>query len=276
MGIVQDLISKGYGGYAGWGEAEAQADYNATGGQGKYTAGNSGGASSSSSPSVASYDPIAEAQKLNQWYREQNQPYIQSLQQGIPEVQKFFEASKSYLTGQVEPLKQRYDNLLNEMKKNVSVATSREFGKRGISTESGLYDQTLAGTINPMMERIGLSREQDIQSILNQVQGLTSAETSQMREIQNAIAQAQAGNPTAAMTGAQNLLQMNQDQSQFNAGQELQKLLASQQTSDPYMALGEGQTLFNLMTGQPMYTAPKTYKDVQSASGGNDPLGLGL
>lgn len=38
---VADLIAKGFGGYAGWGETEAIADFYATGGQGKYTAGTS-------------------------------------------------------------------------------------------------------------------------------------------------------------------------------------------------------------------------------------------
>src|SRR3990167_504922 len=47
MGFVSDIITKGYGGYAGWGDAEAQADFNATKGQGKYTGGGGGGGGSS-------------------------------------------------------------------------------------------------------------------------------------------------------------------------------------------------------------------------------------
>jgi len=35
MGIAQDLVNAGYYGYQGWGDAEAQADFNATGGVGK-------------------------------------------------------------------------------------------------------------------------------------------------------------------------------------------------------------------------------------------------
>lgn len=38
---VQDLINAGFGGYAGWGESEAIADYKATGGAGKKTGGGS-------------------------------------------------------------------------------------------------------------------------------------------------------------------------------------------------------------------------------------------
>ncbi len=43
---AQDLINKGYGGYAGWGDAEANADFAATGGGGKETSGGGGGGSS--------------------------------------------------------------------------------------------------------------------------------------------------------------------------------------------------------------------------------------
>lgn len=43
MGVVDDLINAGYGGYRGWGENEAAADYNATGGSGKITGGGGGG-----------------------------------------------------------------------------------------------------------------------------------------------------------------------------------------------------------------------------------------
>lgn len=37
------LVAQGYGGYAGWGDAEADADFNATGGRGKYTGSGGGG-----------------------------------------------------------------------------------------------------------------------------------------------------------------------------------------------------------------------------------------
>lgn len=40
---VADLIAKGYGGYKGWGDAEADADFKATGGSGKLTSGGSSG-----------------------------------------------------------------------------------------------------------------------------------------------------------------------------------------------------------------------------------------
>lgn len=44
----------GYGGYAGWGDAEANADFNATGGAGKQTGG--GGGSSGTGPNIPKFD----------------------------------------------------------------------------------------------------------------------------------------------------------------------------------------------------------------------------
>jgi hypothetical protein len=45
---AQELVNQGYGGYAGWGDAEAEANFNATGGAGKQTGGGSSGGGSSS------------------------------------------------------------------------------------------------------------------------------------------------------------------------------------------------------------------------------------
>lgn len=42
-----DLVAQGYGGYAGWGDKEAEADFNATGGAGKKTGGSSSGGNGS-------------------------------------------------------------------------------------------------------------------------------------------------------------------------------------------------------------------------------------
>lgn len=52
---ASSLIAQGYGGYAGWGDAEADADFNATGGAGKLTSGGSG-----------MTDPMALAQQYAQ------------------------------------------------------------------------------------------------------------------------------------------------------------------------------------------------------------------
>ena len=55
MGMAQDLVNAGFHGYSGWGDAEAAADYNATGGAGK----GGGGSSSSSSSSGSGFKTIS-------------------------------------------------------------------------------------------------------------------------------------------------------------------------------------------------------------------------
>lgn len=59
MGAAADLVNAGYTGYQGWGDAEAQADFNATGGAGKFPSGGGGGGSI---PSF-NFDYAAEAEK---------------------------------------------------------------------------------------------------------------------------------------------------------------------------------------------------------------------
>ena len=61
MASLNELISQGYGGYAGWGENEALADYKATGGSGKYT----GGSQSGGQSGVSSFnDYVTQAQNM--------------------------------------------------------------------------------------------------------------------------------------------------------------------------------------------------------------------
>jgi hypothetical protein len=66
MGFAQDLVNAGYTGYAGWGDKEAEADYNATKGAGKFPGGDGGGnATSSSGQSIPTFnfDYAKEAEK---------------------------------------------------------------------------------------------------------------------------------------------------------------------------------------------------------------------
>jgi hypothetical protein len=82
MSAIDDLIAKGYSGYAGWGETEALADYKATGGSGKYTGGSGGGQSSPSGVSNFN-DYVTQAQNM---YKPAIEPAVQSLQASVPEI----------------------------------------------------------------------------------------------------------------------------------------------------------------------------------------------
>jgi hypothetical protein len=260
MGYASDLVSKGYSGYQGWGDAEAQADFNATSGSGK------GGPSSGGSS-----DPIEQAKKINQFYIEQNQPAIKSFQESIPEVQKIYENQTGYLKSQQAPLEQRYSNLIGQITKSYQTETSREFGKRGVSTESGLFDQTLNDRLSPQVANLGVSREQDISSLLNQISTLGGQQSTDIRGILNSIAQLQAGNAPQAVTSAQDIINAATQQKQFDVGTELKKQELSQSSgtdlSKYFTSLGEGSTLYDLLNNKAVYTAPKSYAPGSGGSG---------
>src|SRR3990167_6653118 len=146
------------------------------------------------------------------------QPAVNTLQQGIPEIQQKFATATSQVQAEMEPLKQRYQNLLNSIKGNQTIAenrqsvtTSGELGKRGISGDSTLAQQELTNALNPITQQYttlatdtGLQREADL---ANQVTNLTGQQTESVRSVLNAIAQLQAG---AGQTGISQGIQQGQ------------------------------------------------------------------
>jgi hypothetical protein len=231
---AQSLISQGYGGYAGWGDAEADADFKATGGSGKRTtpSSTSGGASG------AITDPIAQAKAINDFYIQQNQPAISSLQAGIPEVKSIYENQANYLKSQQAPLEARYKSLIDSITKSTQTETSQEFGKRGVSTTSGLYDQTLNNRLNPQISQLGISQGQDVSSLLNQISGISGQETTDIRGIMNSIAQLQAGNAPSAVSSAQDIINAATSAKQFDIGTELKKQELAKSSSSVVEANG--------------------------------------
>lgn len=171
--------------YQGWDPASAQADFNHTGGAGKAGAApstsssSSNSSSSQSTPSAYTFDPVAEAQKLQQFNVQANQPAIASLQ-----------ASKA-------PLEQRYSDLVANIKGNQTTATNaqtvttnNELARRGIQG-GGYADQQLQNALQP----IGVQYS----GLLGQANTGQSTDES---AINNAIAQLQSGDPNAAVSGA--------------------------------------------------------------------------
>ena len=244
--------------------------------------------SDSSAPAAPAFDPIETAKKLLQFNIDANQPAISSLQGQIPEISSGFQTERTKLEGGIEPLKQRYQNLLDELKRREDVQVSeqsrnlsREYGARGIPLSSGLFGESLTGKLNPLREfftgqtkDVTLGREEGIRGIQDTSANLVTKETEAKRTVQNAIAQLQSGNPQSSIQGAMNLLSIQRQQASDMAQQAYQQgLLGLQQReadlagqkfdfekNNQFATLGEGSTLFNLLTGQPVYTNPKTYK----------------
>lgn len=204
---------RGKGGYD-----EAKAAYEA--GRSPYTT-----STSAPSSSTSFANTIQEAIRLNQ---QAAQPAIQSLQASIPEVQKKYETTRQQTEAKIEPLKQRYQSLLEDIKgqglaseQAQTRVTSSELGKRGITGSSTLAQQEIQNAVEPIRsgvrtatKDIGLAQEEGISNLVNIIANLTGQETESVRAITNAIAGLQSG---AAQTGIGQGLQ----QSQFEASQRL-------------------------------------------------------
>jgi hypothetical protein len=221
------------------------------------------------------------------------QPAIKSLQESAPEISQKFATEKQRLEGEKDPLKNRYDALIGELKgkqtatENSAVKrTAGEFGKRGIPLTSSLYGNEEAAVLDPIRSQYGglqkdayLGMEDSMRNITNLISGLVPQEVEAQRGITNAIAQLQSGAGKDAIANAFQQLQFQEGQRQFNQQQSLaqnrldfektQTKADEQSLRDQFMTLPEGNTLFNLLTGKAQYTAPKTYKP-DSSSGDGD------
>lgn len=234
-------------------------------------------------------DPVEQAKKLQQFNIEANQPHIQSLQASIPETEQKFASEQQRLLGEKAPLQERYKSLLDQIKHRetqditaVQRRQSQEFGYRGIPASSTLFLDEQMKAESPIRQAYagqikdtGLAQEDSLRGIDELVSKLAGQSVEAKRTIQNAIGQLQSGDPASAIQGAMQILQMQQQQSQFQTTTELQRqqqalqerefglqeqIANRPQQQDQFATIGEGSTLFNLLTGQPMYTAPKTYK----------------
>lgn len=110
---VQDLINAGYYGYNGWGNAEALADFRATGGAGK------GGPTNQTASNTSSSSSSTTSNTSN--------PNLNT--------------AAGYLNTAINNTNSAYQNLLNSIKGRTETAVASEYGKRGIPTSSGVVSQ---------------------------------------------------------------------------------------------------------------------------------------
>lgn len=134
------------------------------------------------------------------------------------------------LQKQQQSLDDRYKDLLSKIKNNQGIATDRqttatntELGNRGIGPDSGLYQKTLTDALNPITDQYTQTAKE-----ATTAQGADSANLALM------IAQAQAGDPTAALQAAISLRGQN--------------LSSSGGGGQRYVSIGNG--LYDTQTGQ--------------------------
>jgi hypothetical protein len=213
--------------------------------------------------------PQDAARKIQEQALQAVQPAVQSYQAQLPEVGKAFDQSRQQMEAERDPLIERYQSLLDDIKgrqqtaeNRQTVATSEELGKRGITGSSTLAQQEMANALNPitseftgMTRDVGLSREADLRNLANMITGTYTQQTDAERQIHNAIGQLLSG---AGMTG----LNLSQQQEQFNKQLAQQQLAQMQQASQwqDNLALNKQQQAFQDLVYRTIQLPESQYK----------------
>jgi hypothetical protein len=175
---------------------------------------------------------IANAIKMQQ---EANKPAVQSLEASIPEIQASYAQQGKQLTAEKAPLEARYQSLLDSIvgQKTQSVnkqtvATSTELGKRGVPMSSGLSQQELINTTEPINQYYtgqykdtSFARESALRTLQNQIDALPNQQSAEVRAVRNAIAQLQSGASQAGISTGLSLYQQQQAQKQQDVVNQL-------------------------------------------------------
>lgn len=175
------------------------------------------------------------------------QPAVQSYQASIPEVQAKYTQANQQLESSKQPLKERYDNLLGQIKGNQTTAvnsqtriTNNELGKRGILGDSTLAQQEIQNSVSPidlqysgMAKDATLNQDSALRDINNSQANLTTQQTSDLRAIQQAIASLQSG---AASNGASLGQSIYANELQNNLARQQESRLASAQSFEQDLA----------------------------------------
>lgn len=170
------------------------------------------------------------------------QPAVTSLEAGIPEVKQAYTTRQSQLTAEKDPLIQRYQQLLDQIQgretsqvNDVSRDTTRELGRRGITSDSTFASQQIQGVTAPIHSQAQsdilsttFDREANLRQIDNSITNLTSEMVQAERDIRNSIAQIQATAGSQGVAQALQLYQIAQEQRKA----DLDRLQAAKEAAD--------------------------------------------
>jgi len=225
------------------------------------------------------------------------EPAMQSYEQQLPEIAQKFASTREQIGAEVDPLKQRYDNLIADIKgagqraeDRQQLVTSREMSRRGIQGGS-LREQEIASALEPIsmqigsqVKDIGFERESGLRNLQNLIANLTSQETEAQRAVRNAMAQLQAQTSIGGLQQGQQNYQFDvnnalaQAQARLNEEMQRAQLAEMQQPKTPelkYANVLGGGYLYNPYTGD----ISRTLSDLRGTSNNantssNDPLGI--
>src|SRR3990167_4346735 len=194
-------------------------------------------------------------------------PALESYRASKPEVGQAFDIRTGQLEAEKDPLKERYANLLAQLTGRETKETgaqakylSQEYGKRGIPLSSGAYQQDLTGKLGDISQfyatqgkDVGLAQEADLRDLSNQISNLTTQRVAAMRDIDNKIAELQAGAGNQAVTDALQSYREDLNRKFESRFDDLNRQIEQQKLQPTYSSvdLGKGQySTFNPQTGQ--------------------------
>ena len=197
-------------------------------------------------PQVIQNNLLSSAQQLQNFQVQANQPAIQTLESqynpstGTGALTQAYGSLLQSITGEEQPA-------INQ----TTLGAAQSLASRGILPSSALYQQTVGSALQPVSAQFANLTAQT---------GL--GETQDLAAVAGSIAALQSGNPTASITGAQNLIGLQQAaqtipstiQQQTSAAQFSQAQAAEAQTAAKYIPTTQGASLFNTSSGQ--YTNP--------------------
>lgn len=197
--------------------------------------GNASNPNTSNVTPVAPVDVVGNAQKLLDFQKQANQPVISSLQSQQP------------------GLADKYKQLVDSIKGNQTLDTNRqttttanELGKRGLTSDSGVYQQEMTNALTPIdTQYAGLTANANAGSI------------SDTQALALQIAQLQAGNPESALTGGLQVGGLQNQASQISAQNSLAaaqaQLAGAQSNYIPVPGVGlynaQSKSLINQLNG---------------------------
>ena len=217
---------------------------------------------------VKSPDQLANEQR--NIFMEAVKPAVTSLESSIPEVQSNYQKRQEQVGAEKQPLKDRYDQLLNEIRgretsqvNDTNRNVSREMGRRGIALSSTFAgDESLGrtagirGQAQSDILSTNFDRESKLREIDNTITNLNSEMVTSQRDIRNTIAQIQASAGTDAAKQAFQMFQIQQQERQATLDRvlkerELNANITNAQSTQATSAIKEVQGgLYNTQTNQ--------------------------
>lgn len=214
-------------------------------------------------------DPIKVAERARQYNIQANQPVVQQLQKTQTDLGSQYKQL-------LDSIKGNYNTATNAQ----TLATNNELGRRGISSDSGLYQQEMANAMRPIDSQFqslaantGLQQGKDMQDLALQIANLQSGNPAESLNFGQGVAsqQQQANNLAAQIAAQQQQVAAQQRFQQIGYGGLYDASNGQTINSGAFKSVGAGG-IYDPMTGQViqgMKAAPAPSSQLNNNSGGN-------